>query len=280
VALIASLRKICRQVVGIGRSLIVLQVAAYTSCTRQVVVVVDVAVGALPRRYGVASAQRKSNRRVVEARVKPRIGAMASRAIRREGGLHMAWIRGRFKICCVARVALRRHRLELAAGGTFVTRVAIHRCVCSGQRETVIVLLDLLHGYLPAADGVALFTIRAELTPVDVGVAVLTPLSKVREHRLDMALDASHRLVHAAQRVFSLIVIEFRNRPNRFPGVRRVAILAGNIQISVRTMRPLGHLRSRWHSAQYQGEQHKKVRYAPRCPHLTSPLRGHYKKKR
>ena len=92
----------------------------------------------------------------------------------------------------MAGVALGRHRLKLAAGGAFVARVAVHRRMGSSQRETVVVLLDLLDGYLPAADGVALFAIRPELAAVNIGVTVLTALSSVREHWLHMALNASY----------------------------------------------------------------------------------------
>lgn len=106
-------------------------------------------------------------------------------------------------------------------------------------------LLDLLHGDLPASNGVALFAIGPELAPVNIGVAILTALPNVCEQGLHVALNASHRLVHAAQRISRLIVIEFRNRTDRFPSARRMAILARNIEASVRTMRPLGHLRSR-----------------------------------
>lgn len=59
--LIASLGKVRRHVVGICGSLIVLQVARDASRTRQVVIVVQVAVGALPRRYLVPSRQWKPN---------------------------------------------------------------------------------------------------------------------------------------------------------------------------------------------------------------------------
>ena len=188
---------------------------------------------------------------------------MACRALRGERGRDMAWIGGRFEICGVAGVALGRHRLKLAAGGAFVARVAFHRGMGSGQREPVVVLLDLLDGYLPASDGMALFAIGPELTAVNIGMTVLTALSDIREHWLDVALDASHRLVHAAQGVLSLTVIEFRDSANRLPCARRVAILARHGQVSVRTMRPLGDLRSSRHSAQCQHEQHKKVGYAP-----------------
>lgn len=60
-----------------------------------------------------------------------------------------------------------------------------------------------------------------------------------------MALYAGHRLVHAAQRRARLVVIEFRNGPDRLPRVRRVAVLTGNVQISVRTVRTSGGLRLR-----------------------------------
>lgn len=200
---------------------------------------------------------------MVEVGVQPGVGAVASRAIGRECGRHMAGIRGGFEICGVAGVALRRHRLKLAAGGAFMAGVAVYGRMCSSQRETVVVLLDLLHAHLPASDCVALFAVGPELTAVNISVTVLTVLSSIGEHRLDMALGASDRLVHAAQRVFRLIVIEFRNRANRLPCARCVAILTGDVQVSVRTMRPLGLLRSRRHSAQCQGKQHNKSGYAP-----------------
>ena len=46
VALITGLREICRDVVGLSRRLVVLQMAADTSRACQVVVIVDVTVGA------------------------------------------------------------------------------------------------------------------------------------------------------------------------------------------------------------------------------------------
>lgn len=55
VALIACLRKAGSDVIGICSTLIVLQMTRDTGRGRQVVVVVDMAVGALPRRHGVTS---------------------------------------------------------------------------------------------------------------------------------------------------------------------------------------------------------------------------------
>ncbi len=65
-ALVATLREVRRDVVRIRRSLVILQVAGYASRAAQVVAVVDVAVGAQPRRNGVAIRQREPNRIVIE----------------------------------------------------------------------------------------------------------------------------------------------------------------------------------------------------------------------
>ena len=68
-ALLAGLRELCRNMIWICGALIVLKVAAYTSDAREVVVVVEVTVGAQARGNRVPSAQRKSHRSVIEFRV-------------------------------------------------------------------------------------------------------------------------------------------------------------------------------------------------------------------
>ena len=113
------------------------------------------------------------------------------------------------------------------------------------QRESVLVILDVFDCDLPALDGVALLAPGSHLAAVDVGMAVGALVSYVREDRLRMALGTGNVLVHAAQGITCLVVIEFGDGANRFPPYRRVAILTGNVQISVRTARLCGHLRRR-----------------------------------
>jgi hypothetical protein len=72
---------------------------------------------------------------------------------------------------------------------------------------------------------------------VDVGVAILTALSDIGEYRPDVTSGAGDGGVHAAQRIFRLVMIEFRNGADRLPCIRRVAVLAGDLQISVWTVR-------------------------------------------
>src|ERR1700676_2150076 len=67
VALLAGLREISTYVIRILGALIIRQMAAYACCGGQVVVVVDVAVEAHPRRVGVRVGERKAYGRMVEA---------------------------------------------------------------------------------------------------------------------------------------------------------------------------------------------------------------------
>ena len=237
VALGASLRKVGCRVVGILGSLIILQVAAHACRASQVEVVVDVAILALPGWNCMAACEGKANRTVIEIGIQPGIGAVTSRAGCGESTRSMIRIIGRFEVRRVTRVALRRHRLELATGCTFVTRIAIYGRMRAGEREAVVMLLHLLYGNLPSTHRVALLAIGSELPLVNVGMAVLASLSYAREYRLYVTLCTRNSRVHSAQWVSRTVVIEFRYGPDRFPRTSRVAILARNIQISVWTVR-------------------------------------------
>ena len=114
--------------------------------------------------------------------------------------------------------------------------VAIHRRVRPGQRKAVVVRLDVFDRYAPPAHRMALLAIRAQRALVDVGVAVLALCGDICEYRLHVAVGAGHIDVHAAERVLRLIVIEFGNGADRLPPLRRVAVLAGNVQVAVRTL--------------------------------------------
>ncbi len=66
VALIAGLRKIRRDVIRVRRPLKIFQVAGHAGGAGQVVVVVDVAVGAQPRRHRVHAGQSEAHVVVIE----------------------------------------------------------------------------------------------------------------------------------------------------------------------------------------------------------------------
>jgi len=95
--------------------------------------------------------------------------------------------------------------------------------------------LDRLERYLPPKDRVALRAVGAKFPPVNVCVAVRAVPANVRKHRLHMALGAGDFLVHPAQRVSRLVVIEFRYRADRAPAGVGMTILTGNGECTVRT---------------------------------------------
>jgi hypothetical protein len=63
------------------------------------------------------------------------------------------------------------------------------------QRKAILVLIDLLHPNRPSFDRVALFTVRAELPLVNVGMAVRASLAHVGENRLHVTLRAGNALM-------------------------------------------------------------------------------------
>src|SRR5579863_1939878 len=70
----------------VGCALIILQVASDARRAIQAVIVVDVAIGALPRGYGVRSAQREARVGVIEGRIRPVRRVVAGVAGLREVG--------------------------------------------------------------------------------------------------------------------------------------------------------------------------------------------------
>ena len=203
------------------------------------------AVGALPGRNRVPTGQNESRCAVVEARninVQPVFGRVTGFAVGGELSLGMARIVGGGEVRLVAGEARRRHRLEVAGRPILVAGVAVDRGVSAGEREPVVMLLHILDRNLPSPHRVTLLAIGPQLTPVNIGVAILAVLTDVGENHLHVTSGAGHRSVHSAQRITSPIVIEFRDGTDWPPAVRRVAVLAGNRQIAVRTTRAFGDL--------------------------------------
>lgn len=134
------------------------------------------------------------------------------------------------------------------------------------QRETVLVIFDLLHRDIPALNGVTLRTVRAHPSLVHVAMTVLAILPDIRENRLYVALCAFYFLMHTAQRIAGLVVIEFQIRLDRAPRAHLVAIFARDGErrpVRIARIRPdlltgrlcsLGGLRTLWRRAPQTGE--------------------------
>ncbi len=131
-ALLAGLRKVCRDVIRVRRALKILQMARDASGSCEIVVIVDVAIRALSRRHHVAPGQWEADRRMIERRVEPRIRSMTLLASNREFAGNVIGIGCALEVRSVTRITLRGHVLKLAIGRIFVTGIAINRRVRPG----------------------------------------------------------------------------------------------------------------------------------------------------
>ena len=63
--------------------------------------------------------------------------------------------------------------IELPDCSYFVTSVTIHGCVSADQGKTILVLIDVVGGNLPAIGVMAEFTLGAVFAAMQIGVTVL-----------------------------------------------------------------------------------------------------------
>ena len=188
---------------------------------------------------GMGARESKScHLQMIEFRSKPVIHAVTLFASRGKPSSRVCRRTGRLVVFGVAGVALRGQALELANRRALMASVAFDRRVSAQQRETILMLLNLLHRHLPSLHRMALLAVRAHLALVNVGVAVCAFTSHVGEHRIGVALGTAHTPVHAPQWIARLIVIEFGDIANGLPSAEGVTILARDIQlVAVRTAR-------------------------------------------
>jgi len=223
-----------------------LRVPAIGGGNRQIVVVVDVAEGASHIRVSIG--EQESSRAVIELGVQPIVKRMAARAVRGgkcSSGRWMDWVRRLLPIRQVARRTGRRKPQVISDRGVFMALPTFHYSVRTKQRKAIEMLLNRLDRYLPAEDRVALGAVRAELSAVNVGVAIGAVLTNIGENWFGMASGAGYLFMHAAKRVPRGVVVEFGNGANGGPACVRVAIFAGSGEGAVRTPArlPLGDCR-------------------------------------
>jgi len=138
-----------------------------------------------------------------------------------------------------------RGQTEIDTGrGALVAFRAFHGSVRAKQRETILVIVYLLRGDVPALHGMALGAVGSKLAAVNVGVAVGAILADICENGLHVALGAGHFFVHATERVLGPAVIKLRHRTYGSPTGRGVTVFTGNGQRAMRIARGL-ILRSR-----------------------------------
>ena len=239
----ASLRKAPGHVIRILGICKIRHVARHAGRSRQVVVSFVALLAGYGRRC-VPQSQQEAGDGVIEFRVQPVVRGVAllARRLERHAAGHVVRVRRALELPHVTGQAVRGHGLELTVRRVLVAGIAIHGSVCAGQREAVVMILDLLDGDVPPAHGVALRAIRTQLALVNIRVAILALVAYIIKYELDVARRAGHAHVHAAQRILGLIVIEFRNGANGPPTLGRMAVGAGDTEAAVRTLRRSGAL--------------------------------------
>lgn len=175
---------------------------------------------------------------VIEFRRVPGIHArVAHLAVRGESRRLVVWLgclRVRLRM---TRVAVCGKAPELSDRCPLMASIAFEGRVRSDQWEAIEVLTRLLQRNLPALDRVAGGAVCSELPLVNVRMAISALRSHVREDRTGVALHAGDLLVHAQERILRFVVIEFRLAADRFPTRECVAVVAGDVQRSVRASR-------------------------------------------
>ena len=229
--------------VGIVGAVKVLQVAAHAIRSRGGKIIISVACRAL--QPGVRAGEREPGKfQVVELRSQPAIDRMALLAVRGVSNGRVVGVAGPGVVAGMAGVTRRGETDELAARRAFVAGFTGERGVRSDQRKTVLVLLYVLDGHLPAFDGMARLALRSHLAAMDIGMAVSAFLSNVSEYQLYVTLRARDLGVHPAQRIGRLVVIEIRYCANGLPVDAGMARLAGQVERPVGAPRGGAVLRS------------------------------------
>lgn len=117
-----------------------------------------------------------------------------------------------------------------------VAGITVNRRMRPDEREAVLMLIDVVDRHLPSGVAVAQITLGSIFSPMDIRVAVLTLISDFGEHQVGMTILTTNALVHPTQSEASLAMIELKNATKRFPTLRSMAILAGCLQYTVRTL--------------------------------------------
>lgn len=99
------------------------------------------------------------------------------------------------------------------------------------ERETILVLIDVVNGNLPAVAVVAEFAFGAVFATMQIGVAILAFYRSIAENEVLVAVGALHFRVPAAQRKLRARMIKLKLGAQRLPALRGVTLLAINVEL-------------------------------------------------
>jgi hypothetical protein len=186
---------------------------------------------------GVRAYQGESGKaQVIELGAQPRIHvAVTHLTLRRKTESDVAGPGCQLELFQVAADTVRGQTLELSDGRTGVAGIALQRGMSSDQRKAILMLLDFADGNAPSIHGMALLASRSKLATVDIRMAIGTLRTDFGKHEVGVALATGDFLVHPAQRILRLVVVEFGDVADGLPSAEGMAILAGDGEIAMRT---------------------------------------------
>lgn len=183
-------------VIGIGRAIVVRQVASHALRRHPGEDSVRVALGALDG--GVRPGQCEAGElRVVEAGARPGVDVVTALAGDGQLRRHVVQRCGSLIVLKVARHALRAQSGIDSGGRSMMAIVAHHRGVGANQRKPVAMLLNRRNSHPPGIDRVAALTVGSELPPMQVGVTLRAARRRRREYQVGVTALTSNPLVQA-----------------------------------------------------------------------------------
>lgn len=231
----AIVREVCRDVTGIGCSIEIRRVAAVAVNRKSLEFPADVARNTVE--FCVHAGQCEAcDRRVIEGSAQPVVGAVTGLTSCGEvQGLVIDHAGGIQIIGHVAGGAVGAQAGELADGCACMTGNAVECGMSAEERETILMVLNVLDRDTPALDRVTFLAASSKLPAMKVCMAIGALRSHTRENWIRVAGLAVEFCVCAAKRKSGFLVAEVRKTPYGLPASFRVTAFTTKLQISVRT---------------------------------------------
>lgn len=132
---------------------------------------------------------------VIEFSAQPGVDAVALLALNGKSRGHVIGLSGLLIGALVTGITLNGEPLKLPNCLAFMTVRTVQSGMSSHKGETIVVFPHPLQNDVPSFDGMTLCAVSPHLPAMNIGVAVGTICSGVREHRLGMTLGTSDSLV-------------------------------------------------------------------------------------
>ena len=127
--------------------------------------------------------------------------------------------------------------IELPDRSHFVAGITVDDSMCTDQRETILMLIDIVDRDLPAVGVVAQLAFGSVLTAMQVGMAVLALIRSIGKFQIVVAIATCDGRVSSTKRETGPGMIEFDLALNYLPIRCGVARGTRQIELAMRILR-------------------------------------------